>query len=74
MFRLADAAHRPEHCLEVELPFLQTVLPGCSIVPMLCDDAADPARLADSLAPLLAADPHGLIVVSSDLEPLPALR
>jgi AmmeMemoRadiSam system protein B len=49
------------------MPFLQTVLPGCSIVPILCDDGAIPGRLADALAPVLAADPYALVVVSSDL-------
>ena len=66
-YRVVNAAHVPEHCLEVELPFLQTALPGCRIVPMLFDEAADPGRMARDLAGRAAGDPHALIVVSSDL-------
>lgn len=66
-YSLADQAHAPEHCLEVQLPFLQTALPGCRIVPMLCDDDVQPERLAADLAGWLADDPHSLVVVSSDL-------
>ena len=29
------AAHRGEHVVEIELPFLQRVCPGCRIVPVL---------------------------------------
>ena len=64
---LTDAAHAPEHCLEVELPFLQVALPGCRIVPMLFDDGAKPERVAADLAEWLAQDPHSLVAVSSDL-------
>ena len=35
----ADAPHTPEHCLEVELPFLQTVLASFQIVPLVVGDA-----------------------------------
>ena len=63
-----EAAHAPEHCLEVELPFLQCVLaPSFAIVPMLFDDNADVAWVAGQLAARLAAHPNDLIVVSSDL-------
>ncbi len=66
-YSLTDAAHAPEHCLEVELPFIQTALPGCRIVPMLFDDAAKPEQIAADLGEWLASDPHSIIVVSSDL-------
>jgi MEMO1 family protein len=36
-----DQAHEPEHCLEVHLPFLQTVLDRFTLVPLLVGDAAD---------------------------------
>ena len=35
-----DAPHTPEHALEVELPFLQMLLPGFKAVPLLVGDAA----------------------------------
>ena len=66
-YRLADDAHAPEHCLEVELPFLQTTLPDARIVPMLFDDEADPERVADDLTLRLHEDTYSLVVVSSDL-------
>jgi MEMO1 family protein len=64
--------HDEEHSLEIELPFLQVVLPRFSLVPiMLGDYIADPvapARL-EKLAAALAAlwTPDTLIVVSTDL-------
>jgi MEMO1 family protein len=60
-----DQAHEPEHCLEVHLPFLQTVLDGFALVPLLVGDAA-----SDEIAGVLAAlwdGPETCIVVSSDL-------
>jgi MEMO1 family protein len=66
-YRVDDAAHAPEHCLEVHLPFLQTVLAGPRIVPMLLDDGAAPEQLAGDLCTLLEGSPDDLVVVSSDL-------
>ncbi len=66
-FRIADESHTPEHSLEVELPFLQIVLDSFTIVPMLFGDGADPLRVAGALSPLLADNPHSLLVASSDL-------
>ncbi|MFO7634290.1 MAG: AmmeMemoRadiSam system protein B [Caldilinea sp.] len=63
-----DLAHAPEHCLEVELPFLQCALAGrFAIAPMLLDDEADLPALAEFLAEELARRPADLLVVSSDL-------
>jgi len=60
-----DEAHREEHSLEVQLPFLQTVLGEFSLVPVVVGgaDAAQVATVVDALA----ADPATLIVISSDL-------
>ena len=60
-----DASHRDEHCLEVHLPFLQTVLGDFSVVPIVVGDAAPEvvARVIDALW----GGPETLIVVSSDL-------
>lgn len=66
-YHIDDAAHAPEHCLEVQLPFLQTVLGALSIVPFLFDDAADPEHVAGALCSLLEGRPQDLIVVSTDL-------
>jgi MEMO1 family protein len=61
----ADAAHAPEHALEVELPFLQTLLGSFALVPLLVGDA-DPRQVAQVLGRLWGG-PDTLIVVSSDL-------
>jgi len=54
-----------EHCLEVQLPFLQTVLQDFKIVPVLVGDAAakDVARVLETLW----GGEETLIVISSDL-------
>ena len=61
----ADGPHASEHCLEVELPFLQTVLPSFQIVPLVVGDAT-PNNVAQVLRRLWGG-PETLIVVSSDL-------
>ena len=61
----ADAPHAPEHALEVELPFLQTVLASFQVVPLVVGDAA-PQDVAHVLRQLWGG-PETLIVVSSDL-------
>lgn len=60
-----DAPHADEHCLEVQLPFLQSVLDKFEIVPILLGDTP-----ADAVAEVLEALWGGeetLIVISSDL-------
>lgn len=61
------AAHDREHCLEVELPFIQVLAPNAAIVPVLIGATTDrdtARRVARSLAGLL--DDHTAVVVSSD--------
>lgn len=60
-----DAAHANEHSLEVQLPFLQTVLGPFRVVPVLVGDAA-PEEVARALDGLWGGD-ETLVVVSSDL-------
>jgi MEMO1 family protein len=57
-----DKPHANEHALEVELPFLQTVLGSIRIVPLLVGLAA-PKEVAKVLSRLW--DDDTLIVVSS---------
>ncbi len=64
VYVLAPEAHAMEHCLEVEVPFLQVVLPEFRLVPMLYGEV-DPQRVARDLADHLGED--DLIVISSDL-------
>jgi MEMO1 family protein len=61
----ADAPHAPEHALEVELPFLQTLLGSFQLVPLVVGDAA-PQDVAHVLRQSWAGL-ETLIVVSSDL-------
>jgi len=60
-----DRPHAMEHSLEVQLPFLQTVLDAFELVPLLVGDAS-PDAVADVLDALWGG-PETLIVVSSDL-------
>lgn len=60
-----DAAHAPEHALEVELPFLQTILGSFTLVPLLIGEAS-PLQVSELLRRLWNG-PETLIVVSSDL-------
>lgn len=62
---LLEAPHAREHALEVELPFLQVVLAGFTLVPLAVGDAA-PDEVAEVLA-RLDADADTLVVVSTDL-------
>ena len=61
-----DLPHAQEHSLEVELPFLQTVLgKGFKLVPLAVGQAS-PAEVAEVLEHLWGGD-ETLIVISSDL-------
>lgn len=60
-----DEAHRPEHSLEVQLPFLQMMLNDFSIVPIVVGSATA-AEVAEVLELLWGGD-ETLIVISSDL-------
>jgi AmmeMemoRadiSam system protein B len=60
-----DMAFDGEHCLEVQLPFLQELLRGFRIVPLLVGDATG-AEVAAVLERLWGG-PETLIVISSDL-------
>lgn len=57
-------SHAKEHCLEVELPFLQSVLPKFELYALVLGDV-DEEKLAQSLKKFV--DENTLIVVSSDL-------
>ncbi len=60
-----DLAHRPEHSLEVQLPFLQTMLDDFALVPLVVGVAS-----SDEVASVIEALWTGadtLVVVSTDL-------
>ncbi len=60
-------AHKSEHCLEVQLPYLQTVLPDCHIVPIVLgfQDKTSTEHLAEALAEV-SADGKSIMVASTD--------
>ena len=60
-----DEAHKLEHSIEVQLPFLQEVLGEFTLVPIVVGQA-DPDMVAAVLEPFLL-DKETLIVISSDL-------
>ena len=60
-----DEAHALEHSLEVHLPFLQTVLPEATVLPLVVGSAS-PRQVATILQ-TVGRDPGTLIVVSTDL-------
>lgn len=57
-----------EHSLEIQLPFIQRVLPDCQIVPLMLADQSFP--LVESLAKVIAKvfdDSKTILIASSDL-------
>lgn len=62
---VSPAAHALEHSLEVQLPFLQSVLNEFTLLPLAVGDAT-PAEVAQVLDALWGG-PETLIVISSDL-------
>ncbi len=62
---ILDRAHAQEHSLEVQLPFLQSVLTDFKLVPLVVGDA-DQQTVA-SVIERLWGDDHTLFVISTDL-------
>jgi len=63
-------AHRQEHAIEVELPFISTLAPQTAIVPIVLafDDWKSCGQLATDLARLVAEWPEDvLLIASSDM-------
>ena len=62
---LSEVPHRGEHSVEVEVPFLQQLLPEVELVPLVAGDAR-PEAVAAALEAVWGGD-ETVIVVSSDL-------
>jgi AmmeMemoRadiSam system protein B len=60
-----DEPHRHEHSLEVELPFLQTVLERFTLLPLSIGDAS--SEQVATVLDALWGGPETLIVISTDL-------
>ncbi len=59
-----DTPETWEHSAEVQMPFLQKVAKGCSVLPVIFGET-DPEEVARALAPVI--DEKTIIVASSDL-------
>jgi hypothetical protein len=72
-FTIFNNAHAREHCIEVQLPFLQRTLSGFRLVGVLMTDfsPANCARVATALAETLRGR-NALLVASSDMSHYPA--
>jgi MEMO1 family protein len=64
LFSAGNAPHTPEHCLEVQIPFIQAVFPDVPVVPMLFGET-NPTAVGRVLDRML--EETDLIIVSSDL-------
>ena len=62
---VSDAVHAQEHSLEVQLPFLQTILPNFTILPLAVGNVT-PDKICAVLERLWGG-PETLFVISSDL-------
>jgi len=63
--KISDLPHEDEHALEVQLPFLQTVLAGFRLIPLVVGNASA-LDVANVLEQLWGGD-ECLIVISTDL-------
>lgn len=61
----SDQPHAQEHSLEVQLPFLQSLLGDFSLLPVVIGEA--PPALVAPLLEAFCDDPETLLVISSDL-------
>jgi hypothetical protein len=64
IFSAISSPHEPEHCLEVQMPFIQTIYPDVATIPMLFGEV-DPMEVGSILKD--EVKPDDLIIVSSDL-------
>jgi MEMO1 family protein len=62
-----DDAHRAEHAIEVQLPFLKTLRPDCSFVPLTIGTSQFDilTALGEAIAAVLSAQPEPALIISS---------
>jgi hypothetical protein len=73
IFTTNRSLHLDEHSLEVEVPFIQRVLPGVPIVPISVGRPTleNAQAIANALAQVLRESPRTLVVTSTDLSHYP---
>ena len=64
-FEVDSNAHKNEHCLEVQLPFLQKLFPNLEIIPLLFSEISNIESNAAKVVELL--DDATLLLISTDL-------
>ena len=67
-FKYISEAHREEHSIEVQVPFVRKVLPGAKIVPIVMgsQNAATVKTLADALAKILPGK-KAVVIATTDM-------
>lgn len=65
MVSVNNLAHAQEHCLEIQLPFLQLMRPEVKVLPVLVGQT--PVGAVESLITRVFAETQTLLLVSSDL-------
>ena len=71
LFKVDSGPHQPEHCLEVEVPFLQIVLKDFKILPILVSRLSEDEleKVSQTLAKYV--DEEALLIASSDMSHYP---
>jgi AmmeMemoRadiSam system protein B len=69
VLRVREDIFKPEHSVDVQIPFVKEALPGARVVPIIVplESEAKLDALADLLHGALSGDEHSLLVASSDL-------
>lgn len=58
-------AHRSEHSIEVQVPFIQHIFPGAKIVPIIVPPSQESIHLGTSVAKVIANDSKTIICIGS---------
>ncbi|MFA5794699.1 MAG: AmmeMemoRadiSam system protein B [Candidatus Brocadiia bacterium] len=66
IFSNQPEAEMPEHSLEIQLPFIQMVFPGCKLVPLIVDSLGDKDSRTAAEALKEIIDGQTLLIASSD--------
>jgi AmmeMemoRadiSam system protein B len=65
LVQMEPAAHRHEHSIEVQVPFVQYLFPQAKILPILVPPVATPVEFGAALAERIAAREPGVVCIGS---------